>query len=140
MYLIMPDRFANGNPSNDSMDGMLEKADRSDPNGRHGGDIQGVIDHLGYIAKQGYTQIWLNPVLENNQPKYSYHTVTQPPIFTRLTHAWEPTRNMQNFSAKAQGKRDWVLSWIWCFNHIGSSHWWMKDMPNERLAQRLSEL
>ena len=55
MYLIMPDRFANGNPNNDSTADTVEKADRTNPGGRHGGDIQGVIDHLDYINDLGFT-------------------------------------------------------------------------------------
>ena len=73
VYLVMPDRFANGAPDNDSVPGMLERADRANPDGRHGGDLQGVIDNLDYIADMGYTQVWLNPVLENNEPTFSYH-------------------------------------------------------------------
>jgi hypothetical protein len=73
IYLLMPDRFANGNPDNDDMPGMLEKADKNNPDGRHGGDIQGIIDNLDYIADLGFTAIWINPVFENNQPRYSYH-------------------------------------------------------------------
>jgi len=57
MYLIMPDRFANGDPNNDDMPGMLEKADRTNPNGRHGGDIKGIADNLGYLEKLGVTTI-----------------------------------------------------------------------------------
>jgi neopullulanase len=73
MYLIMPDRFANGDPSNDDMPGMYEKADRSNPNGRHGGDIKGITDHLDYLQKLGVTTIWCTPLLENNMNAYSYH-------------------------------------------------------------------
>jgi neopullulanase len=73
IYLILPDRFANGDPSNDDMPGMREKADRNAPYGRHGGDLKGISDHLGYIATLGATAIWLNPVLENNQQHSSYH-------------------------------------------------------------------
>ena len=70
MYLIMPDRFANGDPNNDDMPGMLEKADRTNPNGRHGGDIKGISDNLGYLQKLGVTTIWCTPLLENNMPIY----------------------------------------------------------------------
>ncbi len=73
IYLLMPDRFANGNPDNDDMPGMLEKANRSNPNGRHGGDIQGIVNNLDYIKDLGATSIWINPLLENNMPAYSYH-------------------------------------------------------------------
>ena len=73
MYLLMPDRFANGDPSLDDQPGMLEQANRDEPSGRHGGDIPGIKNHLDFIAEMGFTAIWLNPVLENNQPRYSYH-------------------------------------------------------------------
>ena len=69
LYLIMPDRFANGNPDNDIVEGMLEnKVDRNDPFGRHGGDLKGIADHLDYIADLGVTAIWLNPTQENDMP------------------------------------------------------------------------
>ena len=74
LYLIMPDRFANGNPDNDRVSGMLEnKVDRSDPFARHGGDIQGIENHLDYFTDLGVTAIWLNPILENNMREGSYH-------------------------------------------------------------------
>ena len=69
IYLITPDRYANGDPENDSAPSLTEKPNRRNKDGRHGGDIQGIIDHLDYIAEMGFTQIWLNPVLENNQKK-----------------------------------------------------------------------
>jgi hypothetical protein len=73
IYLITPDRFANGNPSNDNIEGMKQKANRSDKGGRHGGDIQGMKNSLDYIKDLGFTSIWLNPVLENDMEVYSYH-------------------------------------------------------------------
>ncbi len=74
IYLIMPDRFANGNPSNDEVKSMKEGLNRKDPYGRHGGDIQGMLDHMDYIKKMGFTALWLTPVLENNQSSsYSSH-------------------------------------------------------------------
>ena len=73
IILITPDRFANGDPSNDNVDGMPDKLNRADKNGRHGGDIKGIADSLDYIQDMGFTSIWLNPVLENNMPAFSYH-------------------------------------------------------------------
>ncbi len=67
MYLITPDRFANGNPGNDAVEGLMEKPNRKNPGGRHGGDIQGIENSLDYLANMGFTAVWLNPVLENNQ-------------------------------------------------------------------------
>ena len=73
IYLITADRFANGDPSNDSTPNLKEKVNRNNKDGRHGGDIQGIIEHLDYLEEMGFTQIWLNPMLENNHAKYSYH-------------------------------------------------------------------
>jgi neopullulanase len=73
VYLVMPDRFANGDPSNDTVKGLRDGLDRAEPYGRHGGDLQGIVDHLDYVAGMGFTQLWLNPVLENAQPSITYH-------------------------------------------------------------------
>ena len=62
IYLLMPDRFSNGNPENDEVEGMLEKPDRKNPLGRHGGDIQGIVDHLDYLEELGVTALWINPL------------------------------------------------------------------------------
>jgi hypothetical protein len=74
MYLLMPDRFANGNSGNDSFTELQEKADRSLPGGRHGGDIQGIINNLDYLKELGATAIWSTPMCEDNDKGYSYHT------------------------------------------------------------------
>ena len=73
MYLLMPDRFKNGDYGNDAVSGMLEAPDKMDPFGRHGGDIKGIREGLSYIKEMGYTAIWCTPLWENNQPKQSYH-------------------------------------------------------------------
>lgn len=73
IYLLMPDRFSNANPENDYLPGMLEKSDRQLSLGRHGGDLKGIQNNLGYIEKLGFTALWLNPVLENNMYTQSYH-------------------------------------------------------------------
>ncbi|MBC7885403.1 MAG: cyclomaltodextrinase N-terminal domain-containing protein, partial [Saprospiraceae bacterium] len=73
IYLITPDRFADGDSTNNDAPGMLEKSNRSDKNGRHGGDLEGIRQHLDYISDLGITAIWPNPILENNMPRYSYH-------------------------------------------------------------------
>ena len=74
MYLLMPDRFANGNPNNDSSSELQEKANRSLPGGRHGGDIQGIINNLDYLQSLGVTALWSTPLCEDNDKGYSYHT------------------------------------------------------------------
>ena len=73
IYQVMPDRFANGDPANDSVASLADKADRGVGHGRHGGDIQGIIDHLDYIAGLGFTQLWPTPLVENNAAVASYH-------------------------------------------------------------------
>ena len=73
VYLLMPDRFANGDYSNDSVKGYIQGVDRSDLGKRHGGDIQGVIDHLPYIKDLGCTALWITPFFDNNDSQYSYH-------------------------------------------------------------------
>ena len=73
IYLITPDRFRNGDPSNDQVKGMLEGPNREFIGGRHGGDLAGIIESLDYFEKMGISSLWLNPVLENNMETYSYH-------------------------------------------------------------------
>ena len=128
IYLLMPDRFANGDPSNDNMADMAEKADRGNIGGRHGGDLKGISDHLGYIKDLGVTGIWLNPVLENNQPKSSYHGYSTTDFY-RVDLRYgnnDEFRQLVN-DAHTKGLKV-VMDMI--FNHIGSGHWWMKDLPS----------
>src|SRR6201996_4056456 len=74
IYLLMPDRFSNGDPSNDSMPGMLETGvNRDSIYTRHGGDIRGVMNHLDYLKDLGVTAIWMTPEIENDEPHASYH-------------------------------------------------------------------
>src|SRR3970040_2419491 len=77
LYLIMPDRFANGNAKNDSNEATAEKFDRGLPGGRHGGDIEGIIKNLDYISSLGATAIWSTPLCEDNDKAFSYHTSAQ---------------------------------------------------------------
>ena len=73
----MPDRFANGNPLNDSHPDLKDKLNRSDKDGRHGGDLEGIIKNLDYIEELGATAIWSTPLCEDNDPSISYHTYGQ---------------------------------------------------------------
>ncbi len=127
IYLVLPDRFANGDPKNDTHPDMLEAADRSNPDGRHGGDLQGVMQKLDYIDSLGVTALWLNPVFENNMPVYSYHGYsitdyykTDPRLGTN-----EDFRHL-NEMLKQRGMKA-VMDMV--FNHCGLNHWWMKDLP-----------
>ncbi|MEI6138609.1 MAG: glycoside hydrolase family 13 protein [Mariniphaga sp.] len=127
MYLIMPDRFANGDPSNDSKADMPEKANRQDPNGRHGGDLKGIQDHLDYLRDNGYTAMWVNPVLENNMPNISYHGYSTTDFY-KVDGRLGTNEDYRQLSIEGKKKGiKMVMDMI--FNHCGSSHWWMKDMP-----------
>ncbi len=128
MYLVMPDRFANGNPGNDLVPGMKEGPNREYRLGRHGGDLEGIREHLDYIAGMGFTALWLNPVLENNQQKSSYHgySITD---FYRVDPRLGTNGEYRELCLQA-GEKGIGMIMDMVFNHIGSGHWWMKDMPS----------
>ncbi|MBN2892126.1 MAG: glycoside hydrolase family 13 protein [Bacteroidales bacterium] len=127
IYLIMPDRFANGDPSNDSDKNLLEKADRKNGDGRHGGDIQGVINNLDYIENLGVTGIWLNPVVENNSPDYSYHGYATTNFYK--VDARLGTNELYKKLSDECHKNDLKLIIDVIYNHCGINHWWIKDLP-----------
>src|SRR5690606_18125622 len=129
IYLITPDRFANGNLDNDSMAGLLEQPQRDYHGGRHGGDIAGMQQHLDYIADMGFTQIWPNPLLENNQPRYSYHGYAITDLYN-IDARFGSNESYRAFIAAAKEKNIGVIKDI-ILNHIGSAHWWMKDLPSD---------
>lgn len=129
MYLITPDRFANGNPDNDNVEGMPELANREDKSGRHGGDIKGMIDNLDYINNMGFTAIWINPLLENNQPEYSYHGYSTTDYY-KIDRRYGTNEEYVQLSKKAREKGIGIIMDV-ILNHCGSEHWWMKDMPSE---------
>lgn len=129
MYLITPDRFVNGKPDNDNLPGMLETADRTNKGGRHGGDIAGIYNNLNYIKKLGFTTIWLNPILENNMPVFSYHGYAATDFY-KVDPRFGTNEDYVNLnkSAKKMGLK-MVMDMI--LNHCGSEHWWMKDLPTK---------
>ena len=128
IYLITPDRFSNGNPDNDSLPNLKEKVNRKNKDGRHGGDLQGVIGHLDYISNMGFTQIWLNPVLENDHPKFSYHGYSTTDYF-KIDARFGDNELYRRFSKEAKKKGIGIIKDV-IPNHIGSEHWWMKDLPS----------
>ena len=127
IYLITPDRYANGDEQNDEVKSLLEKHDRGNKDGRHGGDIQGIINNLDYIKEMGFTQIWLNPVLENNQANYSYHGYSTTDYYN-IDARFGSNQLYLDLSREAK-KRGIGLIKDLVLNHIGSGHWWMKDLP-----------
>jgi len=137
IYLLMPDRFSNGNPQNDNVEGMLEKSDRNKPNGRHGGDIQGIRNNLGYLAGLGVTALWLNPVLENNMPDYSYHgyAITD---FYKTDPRFGSNEEYKQLVTESHEKGLKVIMDM-VFNHCGTGYWWMEDLPSEDWVHQFSE-
>lgn len=130
LYLIMPDRFANGNPENDVVDEMREKkVDRTDSFARHGGDIQGISNHLDYIADLGVTAIWLNPTQENDMESGSYHgyAITD---YYQIDKRFGSNEDFCALVEKAHEKNLKVVMDM-IFNHCGSENYLFKDKPSK---------
>ncbi|MFZ6845788.1 glycoside hydrolase family 13 protein [Undibacterium sp. RuTC16W] len=128
IYLLVPDRFANGNPANDSVPQLIESSNRTKPGGRHGGDLQGISDHLDYIAQMGFTTIWPTPLTQNNQAAYSYHGYSATDLY-QVDARLGSNEDYRQLVSKAKSKGLGFIQDI-VLNHIGSGHWWMKDMPS----------
>jgi len=128
IYLITPDRFVNGNPANDAVVGMKELPNRTHMNGRHGGDIQGIRNSLDYLSKMGFTSVWLNPVLENNMTQVSYHGYSTTDFY-KVDPRYGTNEEYRELG-KAIHQKGMKLMMDMIFNHIGSEHWWMNDMPS----------
>jgi len=130
LYLIMPDRFANGDPSNDQIDmNMPYKVDRENPNARHGGDLKGISDHLDYLSDLGVTAIWLNPVLENDMKDDSYHGYATTNYY-RVDPRFGTNQDYAKLIEQSHEKGLKVVMDM-IFNHCGSDHPWMKDVPSK---------
>src|SRR5690606_14745406 len=129
IYLMMPDRFANGDPSNDTIEGMLEPADRNTPRARHGGDFKGIMDRLGYLDDLGVTAIWFTPVFENDMPaRYgAYHGYAA----TDMYAVDRRFGSNEEFKAlvDATHSRGMKVIMDMIHNHIGDHHWWMANLP-----------
>ncbi|MUP46166.1 alpha-amlyase [Gramella sp. BOM4] len=128
IYLITPDRFANGDPSNDVDKTLNEKTiDRSDDYARHGGDIRGIIDHLDYIDEMGFTAIWSSPLLINDMKSGSYHGYAMTDFY-RVDPRFGTMDEYLELSEKAREKGIKIIM-DQVANHSGVEHWWMKDLP-----------
>jgi glycosidase len=127
IYLVTPDRFVNGNPNNDQVEGMREKPDRKNKDGRHGGDIRGIINSLDYLQKMGFTAVWLNPVLENNMTDFSYHGYSTTDFY-KVDPRYGSNEEYRQLNDELD-KRGMKLIMDMIFNHCGSEHWWMDDLP-----------
>lgn len=127
IYLLMPDRFANGDTSNDNIDSQPEKANRAIDYGRHGGDIKGIQDHLDYIKELGATAIWCTPVQENNHTKYTYHGYAISDLY-KIDPRFGSNDEYAGF-VTASHKKGLKVIMDMVSNHGGIGAWWMKDLP-----------
>lgn len=130
LYLIMPDRFANGDSSNDVIPGMLEtKVDRNEPFARHGGDLEGIENHLDYLSDLGVTSIWLNPIQENDMKDGSYHgyAITD---YYRVDPRFGNNEDFRHLVKQAHAKGLKVVMDM-IFNHCGNENYLFKDMPSK---------
>ncbi|WNJ19671.1 glycoside hydrolase family 13 protein [Pontibacter sp. G13] len=137
IYLLMPDRFANGDPSNDTVEGMHQQASREGQYQRHGGDIAGVIQHLDYLKDLGITTLWLNPVLENDQPYESYHGYAITDHYQ--VDARLGTNEQYRELVELCHERDMKLIQDVIYNHVGDHHWLIQDMPTKDWVHAFSD-
>ena len=128
VYLLMPDRFANGDKTNDTVKDAVEKADPKNLGGRHGGDIQGIIDHLDELVSLGATTIWPTPLTFDNEKSYSYHGYACADYY-RIDPRYGSNELYRTFVEKAHNKGLKVIMDM-VPNHCGTAHWWMKDLPS----------
>ena len=139
LYLIMPDRFANGNPANDTWENF--GVDRRNGGGHHGGDLQGIQDHLGYIDSLGVTAVWLNPVQYNRSNASHGYAISD---FYLIDPRLGTNEEYCGLVDAAHGRNIKVVMDM-IFNHSGSSHWWIEDIPDDdwfnqgAFAAKLSE-
>ena len=136
VYLIMPDRFSNGDPSNDHFDDMRDKGhDRDNPFDRHGGDLKGIQNHLGYLDELGVTTLWMTPVVENDMAR-----TTEGGVSRSTYHGYAFTNHYQidkrfggntayHDLVQAAHAKGMKIIQDAVYNHVGNDHWFIRDMP-----------
>jgi glycosidase len=127
IYLIMPDRFANGNNKNDSEKSVTEKDHREIPGGRHGGDIQGIIKNLDYLTSLGVTTLWSTPLNEDNDESYSYHGYAQSDVY-KIDPRYGTNEDYVRLGTELH-KRKMKIVMDYVTNHWGLKHWMIQDLP-----------
>lgn len=125
LYLITPDRFANGDPSNDNLEGAAVNRERA--GGRHGGDLRGIINKFDYLQDLGITTVWLNPVQKNGPNTYHGYAITD---FYAVDPRYGTNEEYIEMIDKAHDRGMKVVMDM-IFNHSGSGHWWMTDLPTK---------
>ena len=127
IYLIMPDRFADGDPSIDSTAVTREGVNRRQHSARHGGDLQGIIDHLDYVADLGATAVWCTPLLLDNDRRGSYHGYACADYY-HIDPRYGSNELYREYVRKAHAKGLKVVMDV-VTNHSSLEHWWMQDLP-----------
>ena len=129
VYLLMPDRFVNGDPKNDNVKGYHQKVDRSDLGQRHGGDLKGVIEKVPYIADLGCTALWITPFYDNNDTQFSYPHYSAGDYY-KVDPRMGTNEDYKNLADSCH-KYGIKLIIDVVPNHCGSAHWWCGDLPAE---------
>jgi len=138
IYLIFPDRFSNGDPGNDKVSGMNQTTvERDSSLERHGGDLQGIIDHMDYIRNLGVTALWINPVQENDQPFESYHgyAITDHYLVDPRFGTNELYRDLVKEGEKKKLKT--IMDVV--YNHWGDQHYLQLDPPDKDWVHQWKE-
>ena len=138
VYLILPDRFSNGDLSNDKFADMADpESDRKNPYLRHGGDLLGIQNHLDYFTELGVTTLWLNPVIENNQPQTNEGGVMRSAYHGYgFTDHYNVDKRLGGNDAykkliEAAHAKGIKIIQDAVYNHVGINHWFLKDMPSK---------
>ncbi|MEE9573327.1 MAG: alpha-amylase family glycosyl hydrolase [Candidatus Neomarinimicrobiota bacterium] len=127
IYLIFADRFCDGNPDNNTIGDSLDEFTAADLDGRHGGDIEGIISKLDYLKDLGVTSLWITPMLENNM-WMSYHGYAATDLY-KIDPRFGSNELYRQFVIEAHQKGlKIILDHV--SNHIGGNHYWMKDLPS----------
>ena len=136
VYLIMPDRFSNGDPSNDYFDDMRDKGhDRDNPFDRHGGDLKGIQNHLSYLEELGVTTLWMTPVVENDMTRTMEGGVSRSTYHGyAFTNHYQIDKRFGGNSAyhelvQAAHAKGMKIIQDAVYNHVGNDHWFIRDMP-----------
>ncbi len=142
LYLIMPDRFARGaaSPSDAQRSRGLKNpvgVDRANHNARHGGDISGIREHLDYVDSLGVTAVWVNPVLENDMHGGSYHGYATTDYY-RVDPRFGTNDDWSALVSDAHARGIKVVMDM-IFNHCGSDHPWMNDLPMKDWINRVDK-
>ena len=127
VYLLMPDRFVNGNVTNDSVTAYAQGVNRNIPGARHGGDIDGIISKIPYLSELGITALWTTPLFENNDSQYSYHHYGCTDYY-KIDPRFGRNEDYLRLANTCHAK-DIKLIIDVVPNHCSSAHWWLKDKP-----------